>query len=151
VRPVQAGAGQQLGFTLVEAGVHAVAIVLDLVQPLGPVWRLGYQRAKLGFNPLWQPASVHVIARRAAPAVTIIGNARRRIRIDLATRLVFVVDMTVASWRDFLRLSPGVLPDLSFARDDAHQIRLPAFAVNKLTSNIRHLTINFRVHSIQFV
>jgi hypothetical protein len=46
---------------------------------------------------------------------------------------------------------PGVLPDLSFARDDAHEIRPPAIAVNKLTSNIRHLTINFRAHSIQYV
>ncbi len=33
VRPVQAGARQQRGFAAVDAGVHAVAVVLDLVQP----------------------------------------------------------------------------------------------------------------------
>ena len=42
--------------------MHAVAIVLDLVQPLGPVWRLVDQFAKLWLDPLWQTASVHAIA-----------------------------------------------------------------------------------------
>jgi hypothetical protein len=50
-----------------------------------------------------------------------------------------------AELEGFLRL-PGVLPDLSFARDEAHEIHPPASAVNKLTSNIRHLTINFTAH-----
>jgi hypothetical protein len=51
--------------------------------------------------------------------------------------------MPQANWRGFLRLSPVFLPDLSFARDDAHEIRPPASAVNKLTSNIRSLNYQF--------
>jgi len=56
VRPVQAGARQQPGFAVVETGVHAIAVVLDLVQPLRTLRRLAYQFAKLWFDPLWQTA-----------------------------------------------------------------------------------------------
>jgi len=48
-------------------------------------------------------------ATSTASALTVTGNARRRIRIDLATRLVFVVDMP---WGELERLPaplPGVL------------------------------------------
>jgi hypothetical protein len=34
LRPIEAGAGQQLGLSAGEPGVHAVAVLLDLVQPV---------------------------------------------------------------------------------------------------------------------
>ena len=60
--PVQAGARQQLDFAVVETGVHAIAVVLYLMQPLRTLRRLVYQRAKLWLDPPWQTASAHAIA-----------------------------------------------------------------------------------------
>src|SRR5713226_9223619 len=51
VRPVQARPRQQPRFASVEAGVHAISVVLDLMQPF---WALGvgvYQFAKLWLEP----------------------------------------------------------------------------------------------------
>jgi len=69
----------------------------------------GWVRLAVALSWLGVPArapagAARVIAPRAASALTVLVIARRRIRIDLATRLVFV-DMPRASWRDFLRLS----------------------------------------------
>jgi hypothetical protein len=101
------------------------SVVFDLMQPLRPLWRLVDQFAKLWLDPSWQTASAHVIAPRAASALTVIGKARLRIRIDLATRLVFVVDMPRASWRGFLRLSLVSCPiHLSPATTRMESVRL---------------------------
>jgi hypothetical protein len=60
VRPVQPRAGQQRDPAVVEAGVHAISVVLDLMQPLRALRRRVYQFAKLWLDPLWK------IWRRAA-------------------------------------------------------------------------------------
>jgi predicted component of type VI protein secretion system len=52
MEPVQAGARQQLDLTAVNAGVHAVAVVLDLVQPAAARWRLVHQARELRLDPL---------------------------------------------------------------------------------------------------
>ena len=53
MRPVEAGARQQRDPAVVEAGVHAIAIVLDLMQPVWALRRCLYLFAKLGLDPLW--------------------------------------------------------------------------------------------------
>ena len=55
VRPVQARPGQQFDLATVDPGVHAVAIVLDLVQPAGARRRLIYQARELRLDPLRRP------------------------------------------------------------------------------------------------
>jgi hypothetical protein len=57
------------------------------------------------------------------------------------------VDMPRTSWRGFLRLSLTSCPIYLSTR--RRSVRLHP-AVYKLTSNIRHLTINFAAHSIEF-
>ena len=47
VRPVQARARQQLGPASVQAGVHAISIVLDLVEPFRALGRRIDQLAEL--------------------------------------------------------------------------------------------------------
>jgi hypothetical protein len=51
-RPVEAGAGQQRDPAAVRAGVHAISVVLDLMQPLRALRRRVYQFAKL--DPRWK-------------------------------------------------------------------------------------------------
>jgi len=54
VSPVQARARQQLSSAAVQAGVHAISVVLDLVQPFRALRRRGHQLAKLWLDPLWK-------------------------------------------------------------------------------------------------
>jgi hypothetical protein len=56
VRPVQARARQQLDTASVQAGVHAISVVLDLMQPFRALRSRVYQFAKLWLDPLWQTA-----------------------------------------------------------------------------------------------
>jgi hypothetical protein len=48
VRPVEARARQQLGFASVQTGVHAISVVLDLVEPFRALGRRVYQFAACG-------------------------------------------------------------------------------------------------------
>ena len=50
-RPVEAGAGQQPDRTAFEPRMHPVAVELEFVQPLGPVWRLIDEFGELRFDP----------------------------------------------------------------------------------------------------
>jgi peptide deformylase len=54
MRPVQARARQQLGLAAVQAGVHAISVVLDLMQPSRALRRRVHEFAKLWLNPLWK-------------------------------------------------------------------------------------------------
>jgi hypothetical protein len=51
VRPVEACPGQQFDVAAVDAGVHAVAVVLDLVQPAVARRRLIYKARELRLDP----------------------------------------------------------------------------------------------------
>ena len=55
MRPVEAGAGQQLDVAAVDARMHAVAVVLDLVQPAVARRRLVYQARELRLDPFGRP------------------------------------------------------------------------------------------------
>ena len=55
MRPVEACAGQQLDVAAVDARVHAVAVVLDLVQPAVARRRLVYQARELRLDPFGRP------------------------------------------------------------------------------------------------
>ena len=55
MRPIQARPGQQLDVAAVDARVHAVAVVLDLVQPAVARRRLVYQARELRLDPFWRP------------------------------------------------------------------------------------------------
>ena len=55
VRPIQACPGQQLDVAAVDARMHAVAVVLDLVQPAAARRRLVYQARELRLDPFWRP------------------------------------------------------------------------------------------------
>jgi hypothetical protein len=54
MRPVEARAGQQLGLTVVQAGMHAISVVLDLMQPFRTLRRRVHQFAQLRLDPLWK-------------------------------------------------------------------------------------------------
>src|SRR5258708_1362493 len=92
--------------------------------------RLAVALSWLGVPARAPPGAARVIAIEPASALTVIDNARRHIRIDLATRLAFVVslwrvDMPRASWRGFLRLSLVACPIyLSPATTRTKSIRL---------------------------
>src|SRR5438093_12931998 len=58
VCPVEAGARQQREPATVQAGVHAMAIVLDLMQPYRALRRRLYQFAKLWLNPTWKSGGI---------------------------------------------------------------------------------------------
>jgi len=62
VRPIEARPRQQLGPAAVEASVHAIAVVLDLVQPIRAAGRRIDQLAQLRLDPLRKPA--RIAARR---------------------------------------------------------------------------------------
>src|SRR5262249_34260167 len=51
-RPVEAGAGQQLDLPAIQPGVHAIAVVLDLVQPIIARWRFVRDTGELRLDPL---------------------------------------------------------------------------------------------------
>jgi len=55
MRPVEACPGQQLDLAAVDLGVHAVAVVLDLVKPAITRRRLVYQAGELWLDPFWRP------------------------------------------------------------------------------------------------
>jgi hypothetical protein len=80
VAPVEPGAGQQSDFAAIDAGVHAIAIVLDLVDPAGTVWRFVHEPRQLRLDPSWGMA-VGRITRflRMARHSGLLGP-RRRIR-----------------------------------------------------------------------
>ena len=52
MEPVQACARQQLDLAAFDAGVHALAVVLNLMQPVVARWRLVYQARELRLDPL---------------------------------------------------------------------------------------------------
>src|SRR3984957_1712723 len=80
VAPVEPGAGQQLDVAAIDAGVHAIAIVLDLVDPAGTVRRFVHESRQLRLDPSWGMA-VGRITRflRMARHSALLGP-RRRIR-----------------------------------------------------------------------
>lgn len=49
--PVVAPAAQDVDAAVIEAGVHAVAVEFDLVQPIGAVWCGFDERRQLRFDP----------------------------------------------------------------------------------------------------
>ena len=51
--PIEACPSQQLGLTAVDPGMHAVAVVLDLVDPVLARRRHVYQARELRLDPLW--------------------------------------------------------------------------------------------------
>src|ERR1700727_3912304 len=53
VAPVEAGAGQQSDVAAIDAGMHAIAIVLDLVDPAGTVRRFVRESRQLRLDPSW--------------------------------------------------------------------------------------------------
>jgi len=53
MRPIQAGSGEQLDLGPIDPRVHAVAVVLDLVQPLFARRRFVYEARELRLDPRW--------------------------------------------------------------------------------------------------
>ena len=51
---VEARARQQLGPVAIQAGVHAISVVFDLMQPFRALRRRVHQFAKLWLDPLWK-------------------------------------------------------------------------------------------------
>jgi hypothetical protein len=70
---------QQLDPAAVQAGVHAIAVVLDLVEPIRALRSRVYQLAKLWLDPLWK------IGRRAAWPICR-QSRHRSLEIKLAAR-----------------------------------------------------------------
>jgi hypothetical protein len=66
MRPVEARAGQQLGPAAVQAGMHAISVVLDLMQPFRALRRHVHLFAQLWFNPIWKTCRIasRLICRR---------------------------------------------------------------------------------------
>jgi hypothetical protein len=89
--PVEPSAGQQLYRAAIEAGVHAVAVELDLVQPLVAFRRRVDELGQLRRDPLRQGRRVWTPRYRPHHAGGGNGLLRRRIRlvemIDLADML----------------------------------------------------------------
>ena len=56
MRPIEARARQQLGPAAVQAGVHAISVVLDLMQPFQALGRRVHHFATLRLAPLWKAA-----------------------------------------------------------------------------------------------
>jgi hypothetical protein len=54
VAPVEPGAGQQSDVAAIDAGMHAIAIVLDLVDPAGTVRRFVHESRQLRLDPSWR-------------------------------------------------------------------------------------------------
>ena len=54
MRPVQARARQQLDSAAVQPGVHAISVILDLMQPVLALRGRVYQFAKLWLDPTWK-------------------------------------------------------------------------------------------------
>jgi hypothetical protein len=125
------------------------------MQPLGPVWRLVDQFAELWLDPPWQTAFPMLSpSSRISPYRTWYSEAAYQDRFHNKARFRHVAmegRHAAGELEGFPAPLSGVVPDLSFARDNVQEIRPPASVVNKLTSNIRHLTINFTAHSIQYV
>ena len=51
VGPVEAGAREQRGLAPVQAGMHAIAVVLDLVQPAFACWSFVHEAGELRLDP----------------------------------------------------------------------------------------------------
>ena len=66
VRPVQARVRQQLGPTAVQAGVHAISVVLDLIQPFQALGRRVHHFSTLRLAPFWKTCRIasRLICRR---------------------------------------------------------------------------------------
>ena len=56
MRPIEACARQQRGLAAIDPGMHAVAVVLDLVQPAGACRRLVHQARELRLDPFRRPS-----------------------------------------------------------------------------------------------
>jgi|HubBroStandDraft_3_1064219.scaffolds.fasta_scaffold49264_2 hypothetical protein len=54
MRPIQAGSGEQFDFVAIYPRVHAIAVVLDLVQPISALGRFLGEARQLGLNPCWR-------------------------------------------------------------------------------------------------
>ena len=54
MRPIQSGSGEQLDLAAIDPRVHAVAVVLDLVQPVSALGRFLDEARQLGLNPGWR-------------------------------------------------------------------------------------------------
>ena len=116
-RTVRAGPGQQRDPATVQAGVHAVSVVLDLMQPFQALRRRVCQLAKLWLDPLWK------IGRRAA---RLIGRRfcyhSRAGSVGIYTGEPSREDRYATGELERLPAPLiGVLPDLSVARDGAHE------------------------------
>jgi hypothetical protein len=57
MRPIEARPSQQLDVAAIDAGVHAVAVVLDLVQQAAARWCLVYHARELRLDPHRRPRS----------------------------------------------------------------------------------------------
>jgi len=89
--PVEPGAGEELHRAVVEAGVHAVAVEFDLVQPLIAFRRFVDELGQLRRNPFRRSRRAWTARYRPRHAGGGSGSLRRRMRllemIDLADML----------------------------------------------------------------
>jgi len=54
MRPIQAGSGEQLDIAAIDTRVHAVAVILNLVQPVLALRRFLDEARQLGLDPFWR-------------------------------------------------------------------------------------------------
>jgi hypothetical protein len=67
MRPVEAGSGEKPYRAVIEAGMHAVAVEFDFVQPVGPVRGLVDELDELRLDPFQQGARGGAPSRSICP------------------------------------------------------------------------------------